>query len=464
MKIKKYILILFVSIFFVSEINSQNNSSQSFSLDQAVQYALENHNRMVEARLNIEDANAQVQEYTAIGIPKLNGAIDYQYFLNIPTSILPDFISPSVDGRLLGYGLIQPQQITPSSGAGFPAKFGTNNYLSGGLTMSTLVFDFSYLVGLEAARGLRDMTAQQVKITEYELKYNVTGAYMPLLLVKETRKTLEKNIQNLKKTLFEVTETKKAGFVEQLDVDRLMYSLTTLQTQVQNLDKQELVLKNVLKFQMGYPVQNDIVVLDSIAGLLANKAAIDLEEKYDYDKRPELDILRRTEKLNELNVRRLKYGYYPNVTAFFTHQQQLRRNNLFDSDEVGFKPSTIAGLSINIPIFDGFDKKAKIKRAFINQRKFQLQMKNFTNVMDLQIANSRQNYALATEKVEMQRKNLELAQKIYNTTQTKYKAGVGSSLEVTQAERELYNAQGAVISALYEVLAARYEIDKALGN
>jgi outer membrane protein TolC len=189
-----------------------------------------------------------------------------------------------------------------------------------------------------------------------------------------------------------------------------------------------------------------------------------LEGDIRYDSRIETDILQQTIALNELNVKRFNTGYLPNLTAFFTHQQQLQRNDLFNGDEPGFFPITIVGATLNVPIFDGLDKAAKIKRAKIDIAKFELQLADLERGIQLEVLNARSNYKNAKKSLENQDENLALAERILETTRIKYREGVGSSLEMTQAEQELYRTQANRLNALYDLVLAKAALDKALGK
>lgn len=440
---------LLTALFLV--VNMQAQTVEEFSLSEAVSYAQSNSNSVRDAQLDIARAKADVQEYTAIGIPKVNAKVDYNYYIDIPTQLLPNdaFALPGLPPPEPGFSEVQ---------------FGTRHNLTPSITVSTLVFDGSYFVGLKASKGLLDMTKRQADLKVYDIKYNVVQAYLQALLVEENRKVLLLNIENLKKIRFETNAFYENGMVERLDVDRLDLSLSNLQVQLETLERQMQLAKNVLKFQMNYPLQDSIVLTESLEDVITLVEVDDLEGDIRYDSRIETDILKQTIALNELNVKRFNTGYLPNLTAFFTHQQQLQRNDLFDADEPGFFPITIVGATLNVPIFDGLDKAAKIKRAKIDIAKFELQLADLERGIQLEVLNARSNYKNAKKSLENQDENLALAERILETTRIKYREGVGSSLEMTQAEQELYRTQANRLNALYDLVLAKAALDKALGK
>jgi outer membrane protein TolC len=204
-------------------------AQQNFSLSEAVDYAIKESSRLKIQKFDIDDAKQQVREYYAIGLPKLKAGATYNYFLDIPTSILPDFLSPAV------YGILFKENVIPSRdidfGSGFPAQFGTSHNLSGNIEFSTLLFDGSFFVGLKAQKLYQELIYKQIHQTEADVKYQVTKAYLSALSTEESIQIINKNISNLEKVYHEMSEINKAGFVEKLDVDRLELSLENLRTE-----------------------------------------------------------------------------------------------------------------------------------------------------------------------------------------------------------------------------------------
>jgi outer membrane protein len=460
----KFYFLTLCLLVFATNLRAQDEP-QDFTLEQAVSYAQKNSITTQKSKLDIENAAAQVKEYQAIGIPKVNGKIDYQNFLQRPTSFLPDFISPAIVGVLEGFQLIPAGTGAnlPTTGV-TPVQFGVNNSLTASITASTLVFDGSYFVGLKAARGLRDLTARQADLSQYNTRYTIVKAYLLVLIAEENRKVLVLNIDNLRRLRDETAAFYKSGLVEQLDVDRLDLSLQNLQTEAEIVARQVELAYNVLKFQMNYDITKPIRLTDALPTLLVEASDEELKGEIKYEQRIETDVLKRTEYLNELNVKRLKMGYAPNISAFITYQQQLQRNNLFDNDETGFTGAAIAGITVNVPIFDGFDKQAKIQRARIDQRRFQIEIDAFRRAVTLEVTNARAQYTNARQRLTNQEKNLALATRILDRTKTKYKEGVGSSIEITTAEQELYRTQANYLNALYDLVVAKTDLDKALGK
>jgi outer membrane protein TolC len=215
---------------------------------------------------------------------------------------------------------------------------------------------------------------------------------------------------------------------------------------------------------MNYPFENTIELTDNLEVLLVVPQTDDLSGEISSDQRIETDIIKQTIHLNELNTKRFNLGYLPTLQAFAVHQQVLQRDDLFDGNSPGFFPTTIVGVQLLVPIFDGLSKAAKIKKSKIDVDKFKLQLNDLERGIKLEVLNARSVYKNAQTRLENQDKNLALAEKILKTTQIKYREGVGSSMEMTQAEQELYRTQANRLNALYELVVAKADLDKAFGK
>ena len=413
--------------------------------------------------IEIASADSDIKEVRAIGIPQVNGAIDYNYYFYVPKQPVQDFISPAVFGILEAEGLPTTTQGPTET---FELSFVQPQQLNLGVSASALVFDGSYLYALKASRIYKDLVRKQKDATTQQVKNNVTKAYLSILIAEENKKTLSDNIRTLDKSLNEVSAMYEAGFMESLDVDRLQLSSNNLKTQLENVQGLINLSKNLLKFQMGFPLDEEIGLSEDINKLIVKFDAnnLDTNVSIEPDARPEFQLLNTTQELNQLDLKRNKAGYLPNMGAFASIQESLQRSNLFDSDQTGFLPTGVVGFKINVPIYDGGEKSAKIQKVKLNIEKIDLQKDEFTKGMTLQVRNAQVAMANAKRNLENRRKALDMTQSIYDRTQIKFKEGVGSSVEVTQAENSLYLAQAEVISGLYDLLTAKVDIDIALGK
>lgn len=453
---KTYILQLFfftvATLFCLSPLLAQE--IPTFTLEEAIQYANEHHLEIANAQLNIKDADEQIIERRAIGIPTLKGAVNLQHYFKVPTSVLPAQFEDIIRA---GNGGVLPEDYSPR------AQFAFKNNFNLGLDLDAMIFDGSYFVGLKAARAFKDYVAQQLLSVERNVTNQVIEAYLPSLIINESLVILDKNIANLEALYKATEETYKAGFVEQLDVDRLELSLANLRVEKDNLMRSRELAVNYLKFTMGYPVEKEMALADNLAALLQDATDEELSGNINFYNRPEYRVAEVNIRLNELNIDLYRSTYLPSANGFASYQYGYQGNTLFGND--GFwVPTALAGVKVNIPIFTGFDRQAKVERARLGLLIAQNQIEDLKRGVVIEVENARVEYRTAKERLGSQMKNLRLAEKIYNTTKIKYTEGIGSSIELTQAEQSLYQSQQNYTQSLYELLLVKRKLDKALGN
>ncbi len=436
----------FLILFLAFSIVLTGQDVTEFSLEEAIAFAMNNSKAVKNSQINISDAEQQIVETRAMGIPQVNATVGYNYFIELPTSLIPaQFLNP----------------IAPADEFA-EVQFGTSNNLEAKIQATALLFDGSYFVGLRAAREARSYAAEQLAQTKQELGQRVKDAYFPSLILQTSQGTLEKNIINLKKLRVETNALVEAGFAEQLDLDRLDLSIANLETELENLGRQIDLAKNYLKFQMGYPIDKDITLTDNVEALLQEVTSEDLIGTVNYQSRADYRVMDRVIELNRLNVDLQKQAYYPSVAGFASYSYTGQGNNLF-KDPAWF-PTALAGLQLNVPIFSGLQRNAKVERAKFQLDIIENQKDELARGILLEVQNARGNYNNSLRRVELQKKNIALAQKIYDTAQIKYKEGVGSSLEINQAETSLFNTQQNYDQALFDLLTSKSALEKALGK
>ena len=432
----KRIAFLLITIFTVPAMYGQG----TMSLSDAIDYALINHPEVRIAELNVRDAEWRIKENKSTGLPQLTLGINYSYFIQ----------QPAVPAAAFGF---------PTEDPDAKLTFALRNNLAGKIAVNQLLFNNSYLAATKAARLYRQYVELQLNAVKEKVRQGVRDAYLPALLITESVEVLDKNIENQQTLLDETRAIYKAGFIEQLDVDRLDLISSTLLTERESLLRQRDMLIDVLKFTMNMPVSEEIVLADDMDQLLGTYADVNPDEVLDYNNRPDYATMLKLRELNQLQVDVYDNDWLPTVSAFASYDPSYQGNN-----KLFWIPSAIAGISVSMPIYDGGLSKAKQERARIAAMQVDIQQDLMLKGFDLEIENARNRYKNAVQKVEDQERNLALAQKINDTSLTKFRAGVGSSFEVTQAQAAYYQAQGQYVSARFELLNAIVALKKALGK
>jgi outer membrane protein len=456
------------------------NAQQRMSLDDCVSYGLSNHPQVKIAQLQVVEADWQIKENTAGGYPQISAGLGYTGFIQrgglpsgalsfggggggpIPPVVYEQFTNGQVDalGAFLGAAFASD----PNS----KIYFSPVHSISADLSANQLIFSNSYLIAKKAARFYRDYVNDQLAVTRTTLRNQITDAYMPALLISENLKTLDKNITNLEKLLNETKEVNKAGFVEQLDVDRLELSLSTIRSERSNLVRQQEIVINALKMTMGFPVGDAIALSDDTEKLMTQFADADMTSPLNLMDRPEYSNLLKGRELSLLQVKLYEKTWMPTVAGYLQlqggYQGGFGEKGSATHNDWYLIPSTVGGLKVTSNLFDSGISKAKKQRAMIAVQTIDEQKKLLENGFAMELETARKLYLNAQERVLSQQKNLDLAQRIFNTTQTKYKAGIGSSFEMVQAEQSLYTSQQGLMTARFDLLTARVAVKKALGK
>lgn len=419
------------------------------SVKDVQRYALEKNTQVLNGRLDQLAAKKRIWETTTLGLPRIAGNIDYNNQIDVPTQLIPaQAFEPDAPADLL-----------------VPVQFGVAQSLSAGLTLNQLIFDGSYFVGLRAAKAFSKLTEKQSKETEAKIRYEVTKAYYSYLTAKESHDLLKETLENTRKIFQETEATYKEGFIEELDRDRLKLTLNILEDQYNKVDREIGVSELLLKFQIGILLTDSIVINDSIANYIPDLLKEEEKTEVDYEKLVEYQSLLMGLDLQELEVKQFRSENYPSVYGFFTHSQNAFGNefNFFGSDAQYF-PTTIAGLKVTVPIFNSFGQRAKIMQSKYKVQKMLNQKQNMEQGIDLAFQKARSDYKSSKEQYVNQQENRALAKKIYDRTLLKQKEGVGSSLEVNDAQNKFLETQTSYVNTLLQLLINKVELDKSVGN
>ncbi|RYY77513.1 MAG: TolC family protein, partial [Moraxellaceae bacterium] len=327
------------------------------------------------------------------------------------------------------------------------AQFGTKFVNTAGASLQQLLFDGQVFVGLQARRASIDFRNKAVEVTEEAIRANVYKVYYQLAASKSQIAILDANIANVQKFLSDTRKSFENGFAEKLDINKLEVQVNNLQTERQK------ALNNIsngyigLKFLMGMPIRDTLILTDSVTYEDIRTGVLDATQ-YQYENRKEFQYAQLGLKLGEYNIRRYKLSKLPTV-ALSSNFNYLRQANNFGFGGQWF-PSSLIGLNVNVPIFDGFARKARIERAQLEQQQNLNNIENLKLNIDQEVAQALNSYTNALATLETQKRNRELAEQVYNTTRLKFQEGIGSSTEISSAQTDLQTAQNNFILALYD--------------
>jgi outer membrane protein len=441
---KKFLLATFLLLCFFTKAVSQSESA--FSLKQAIEYAKANNANAKNAKLDEKASLKKIHEIRAIGLPQVSASGRFVYTPQIPT-----------------IGIKNPGFFGPNPTVEFPQ--GIDYSINGTLSANQLLFDGSFLMGLKAAKEYALLARINSERTDKQIASDVTKAYFLVIITEENIKLIDKNIQTLEKILSDMKALYKNGLIEKTDVDRIELAYSNTKVQSGKLQDAREITYYLLKLQMGYPGNQKISVTDKMQDIYSNLADADAlaEENVVYANRPEYKMLEQQIKMQTLDKKRYQFGYAPSLVAFAQHQQNAFAVD-FGSLNNRYYPGTQIGLNLSLPIFDGFMKNSQIEQARINIQKTQNQKSQFESAIETEVFSNRTKYLRAKEQIQVQKKNMELAEEIYNKVNIKFSNGVGSSLELSQAETDLKTAQTNYLNAIYDLLVAKTDLEQSLGK
>jgi outer membrane protein TolC len=469
--------IIFFLLFCLGSAQAQEQTEVlSLSLKEAQELAIKNSQDVVLAQIEIEKAKEQVSEALAALLPQVNGKVSYTQYGKLPATLFPNSQQQQVNQV---YGLIEnqfnelgsplPQPISQDPATipdNLQIQFGQRFNVNAEIMASQVVFNGVFLVGIKAANTFISIVDHQKKLTEEQILDNVKRSYYQVLAAQENIAVLELNLANINDLKRETTAFFENGFAEEIDVDRLQLSINNLSTQIDQAKRQVALAEYVLKFQMGINIYQQIELVGTLKDYMEG-IAYDLPEKGEFENRTEISFFDVREKVNQYNVKRYKSAYYPTLTAFAALGSSAQRDkfNFFRfTDANPWLNQRYFGFEINVPIWDSFGKKSKIQYAQLDVERIQAERIKFFNSLDMQYESAKENLVKSKEELDYSEKNIALAKKIYDVTKLKYQEGVGSSMEMTNAERDLYAAQANQLMAIYNLLIAKADIDKTLGN
>jgi outer membrane protein len=463
-------LLLILAAFLFKPAYSQD--TLRVSLEEAKNYAKVHSNDIKQNAYEVDRANLRVKQALAYLLPQVSGEASYTYYTKVPTNALP---GSSFSGSLEStFGPLITNINALNNINGLPLyipevnnddilfPLAQKNAFNAKVTMFQTLFNGSYLIGFNGAKMYLDLQKSENAVKDVDVLDNVTRAYYGTLIAKENVELVSKNIANLEKLLFETNEIYKSGFAEELDIDRLKLSLSNLRSQVDGLQAQYMLAETNLKFQMGYPVDSLIALTDNLDLIIgAITPAPDVAP--DFSARKENKLMQIREDINEIKVKKEKFEYLPVLNAYAAMGSSAQRDQFTDIFQNKWQNFHYVGLQMLVPIWDNFARKRQWQQTEIDIKKIQLGKLQMQEGFKMQYTKAKIDFENAYRDMQNQKENISLANKIYTVAQKKYKEGVGSSLEMTNAETQYYIAQAQYLGAVYKALIARTDIENALG-
>lgn len=441
----KYLVLgLLFSIFTATAQEKQ----YSFSLDEAIHFALDSSYTAINSRREVAKALKRKWETTASGLPQIDATVDYQNQLKQPVSPIPAEFFGGEPGEFV------------------PVVFGVQQQMNATATLRQLIFDGSYLVGLEAASTFIDYNENADEKTRLEVRKAVINAYGGVLVTRERVAILQRDKANLEENLRETTATFENGLAEEESVEQLQITLSQIDTELSNSQRLQEIAEQMLNITLGIPVDARVALKDDLSVLAVKNMGNDiLDKELSLEENIDFKIARNLTEQRELELKLEKSRALPTLNAFVNYgTTAFDQDFVFLDGQTPWFQSSILGVSLNIPIFSSLLRSARTQQARIALDQSQTSFREITQQIELEYNQARSNFRYAVEKYLTSVKNLDLAERIEAKNQVKFREGIGSSFELRQAQTQLYRAQEEYIVSMLDVINAKAALETVLNT
>lgn len=442
----KYLKISLFALSFMFFTSAMAQEINNLSLKEAIALAKKQNTSMRNATYDLEIARQQVWETTTQGLPQANANLSYTNNIDLPVTLVPAkiFNPAAADGEFM------------------ELSFGVQHNTQFQFQVTQLVFNGSYIVGLQTAKTFKRMSQENYDKTEMDVVKGTIQSYNNLLFALENKKILERNLKDMEQTFFEISKTHEAGLVEKSAVDQIELNATTMRNALENMNRQIETQYNLLKIQMGINISDSLALKDSLRGIFAQtQVEKSILQKFDINNNADYKLFKTQEEISKQSLNLEKSKLLPSINAFYSYNQSGQADKLSD---LKWFPSAMVGAQLVIPITTSGGTLSKIKQAQLELRKTQNNRSLMEQNLLMSAKNARNSLVSAYETYLTEEKNVKLAAHIYKETLAKFKKGTASSAELTQINTQFINGQSKLYSAMLNVLNAKAELDNILGN
>lgn len=440
---KTALLLLFAMSYFTSQAQTLPDA---VSLEEAIAFGEQNNRTVKKASMEVQKAYKEKWSTIAIGLPQISATANYQNFVELPTSLIPAQFFGGKEGEFA------------------EVQFGTPQTMDAGVTLQQLVFDGSYIVGLQASNIFLKISKNVLEKTLLEVRKSIVNTYSTVLLVRENISFLEKNKTNLNKNLEELNQLFRNGFEEEESVEQLRLTLSSIETQLRYAKNLERISLDMLKLLMGFPTQSPLLLSDTLEALtnesLFNASA---PENINLDYNIDVKIAQ-----NNLLSENLLYKYersknLPRLSAFLNGNYTGNSQSFtFTQADQKWFGAALFGVNLQVPLFSSLKNRAISQKAKIAVSQAETELTETKERISIEIQAAENDYKLAVENYFTNKENLELATRIEQKNQTKYFEGVASSFELREAQLQLYSAQNNYIKSIQEVIQKKLSLETLL--
>ena len=439
---------LFLLLAVLTSLARGQDLTESLTLEEAISFGLKNNSAIMNADLEVQKAFKEKWKTIAIGLPQISAEANYQNFLERPVSLVP--------AEFFGGNPGEFSELT----------FGTKQNLIGTVKLEQLIFDGSYLVGLEAVKVYLNISENLFKKTTLEVKKLTVTTYTSVLLAEYNVSFLEKNIAKLKENLGEVHQLFKNGFEEEESVEQMRLTLSSTNSQLKYAKNFIKITEEILKFVIGYPLDQKLVLSSSVEDIFSEASLLtDKPDTINIFNNIDIQIAENKMKSDELLFKLEKSKSLPKLVAFINGAYSGNSDEFtFTENSQKWFGSSLVGVKLNIPIFSSLGRSANTQKAKITLEQAKIDLNEVQNRVQIEVNAALNDYQLAIENYFTEKENLRLAERIEKKNQTKYFEGMVSSFELRQAQLQLYTIQNSFLNSINVVITKKIELETLLNK
>ena len=442
------IILITLLVFFNLQILLSQEETSSFTLEQAIAFALENNYSAINADREILDAEKEKWAVIATGLPQIDGTVGYQNQIKQPVTLIPSEIAGGPPGSFI------------------PVVFGQQNQVSAFATLKQQIFDGSYIVGVQATEAFLRYSENFKEKTDLEVRQSVIEAYGNVLLANETVSILENNKAALEKNLFETEKLYENGLGDEESVEQLQITLASIESALKNSIRFEDITLQTLNLLMGLPIENNTILLENLDDLTLKQIDFNLlDSEFTLENNVDYKIVANLNEQRYYELRLAKSKALPSLNAFVNYGASSFSNtfSFFENGQDWFAASTL-GVDLKIPIFSSLNRSAKTQRAKIAYDQAKTQLTETEEQIRLQLERAKSDYIFSIEDYETAKSNLSLAERIEKKNEIKYFEGLATSFELRQAQVQLYTAQQDFLQSMVDVINKKTALETVLNN
>lgn len=437
-------ILLFALALMPGVIHAQE--PKALSLKDCIDYALEHSSAAKNARLDVALQKAQNDEVTGRALPQISGQGKYTQFIDIQQAFVPgEFIGPAYAGTFV------------------PVAFSPKLSSVGALNANQVLFNGSIFVALQARNSLMQLAQQSADMKMEDIRYNIQKAYFALVIAHRQFGVMKNSLVLLRSSTRDLQTTYNNGMIEKIEVDRMQVQLSNLESDSIGLANMIEVSERMLKYTMGMDLSTTITLVDEAMVEHTENATALLLKDEKYENRLGYQLALTSVRLQEYDLKRYRYEGLPSLSAFGSAGYNNASNKFNDLVNKPYPGFSMFGLQLDIPIFDGMQRRSRVKGAKLKVEKAKNDLENTKLSIDFQTQSARKTLANALSTTDSRKRTMQLANTVLELAQKKYKAGVGSNQDVVLAQTDFLQAQNNYFSALQSVVNAQADLEKALG-